>query len=105
MTAAMTKTLGVDNDRSAVLELDTRYQEAVKTNDIGIMHKLLADDFVLVTSSGKVFTKPDLLKEARSGTIHSEQQDDTDKTVRVWGDTAGNYGQAVGTRNGFRNTI
>jgi hypothetical protein len=49
---------------------------------------ILADDFALVTGSGKVYTKPDLLAEARSGRVRYERQDDTQQTVRIWGDTA-----------------
>jgi len=42
----------------------------------------------LVTGSGKIYSKADLLTETRSGRVHYERQDDTDQTVRVWGDTA-----------------
>ena len=52
------------------------------------MARLLADDFVLVTGSGKTYNKADLLQEARSGHMVYEHQEDTEQTVRVWGDTA-----------------
>jgi len=52
------------------------------------MDRILADDFVLITGTGKHFTKKDLLNEAKSGHIVYEQQRDTNQTVRVWGDTA-----------------
>ena len=82
--------LAVDNteDQSTVAALDTQYQEAVKNNDIATMGKILADDFTLVTSSGKVYTKIQLLEEARQGRITYEHQEDNEKNVRVWGDTA-----------------
>jgi hypothetical protein len=48
----------------------------------------LADDFVLVTGSGKTYTKPDLLNDARSGNAVYEHNEDTAQTVRIWGDTA-----------------
>jgi len=76
------------DDQKVVAALDTQYQAAVKKNDADTMERLLADDFVLVLGSGKTETKADLLKEARSGRIYYEQQDDTEQTVRVWGDTA-----------------
>jgi hypothetical protein len=41
-----------------------------------------------VIGSGRAFTKTDLLNEARSRARHYEHQEDTDQTVRVWGDTA-----------------
>ncbi len=78
---------GVD-EKKVVATLDTQYQAAVKNNDATTMNNILADDFILVTGSGKVFTKADLLAEARNGRIHYERQDDTDQTIRIWGDTA-----------------
>jgi len=42
----------------------------------------------LVTGTGKTFNKSDLLEEARSKTIVYEHQEDSQRTVRVWGDTA-----------------
>ena len=52
------------------------------------MDRILADDFTLVTGSGKSYSKADLLNEAKSGHVIYEQQDDSDRSVRVWGDTA-----------------
>lgn len=76
------------DDAAAVERLDIEYQDAVGRNDQGTMAQILADDFVLISSTGKVYTKTDLLEEARSGRFHYERQDDTDRTVRVWGNTA-----------------
>lgn len=76
------------DDQKVVADLDTRYQEAVKKNDAATMEKILADDFVLVTGSGKTFTKTELLNEARGGHMVYEHQDESDQVVRVWGDTA-----------------
>ncbi|HZQ22215.1 MAG TPA: nuclear transport factor 2 family protein [Terriglobales bacterium] len=78
----------VGDDQRAVAALDTEYQAAVKKNDAATMGRILADDFVLVTGSGKTYTKADLLEEARSGRIAYENQEDTNQIVRVWGDTA-----------------
>jgi ketosteroid isomerase-like protein len=76
------------DDQKAVAALDTEYQAAVKKNDAATMDRILADDFILVIGSGKTFTKVDLLKEARSGQYLYEHQEDSEQTVRVWGDTA-----------------
>ena len=72
----------------AVAALDKKYQMAVKQNDVDSMSRILADDFVLVTGVGKIVRKDDLLDEARSKRVQYEVQDDTDQTVRTWGDTA-----------------
>jgi ketosteroid isomerase-like protein len=77
-----------DEDRKTVSAMDTRYQAAVKNNDVEGMSRILADDFILVTSSGRPQTKTDLLNEARAGTTIYEHQEDTDQTVRLWGNTA-----------------
>lgn len=76
------------DDKRIVAALDTEYQEAVKNNDVDTMDRILADDFVLVTGNGKVYTKADLLKEASEKTVMYERQEDSHQTVRVWGDTA-----------------
>lgn len=76
------------DDKKIVAALDTQYQAAVKENDAATMDRLLADDFVLVTGSGKTYAKADLLGEVRSEQVHYEHQEDTDQTVRIWGDTA-----------------
>lgn len=77
-----------NRDLLRVADLDSEYQEAVKKNDSVTMNRILADDFVLITGTGKVFTKTDLLDEARSGKYQYEHQEDTERTVRLWGDTA-----------------
>jgi ketosteroid isomerase-like protein len=80
---------GADSDDARVVAaLDEQFQAAVKANDDAIIDKILADDFVLVTGSGKVFNKDDLLTESRSRTSIYEHQEDGERTVRVWGDTA-----------------
>ena len=71
-----------------IAALDTEYQAAVKNNDAITMDRILADDFVLVTGRGKIYNKTDLLETARNKDIVYEQQEDTQQTVRVWGDTA-----------------
>ena len=76
------------SDAKAVAALDTAYQAAVKANDAEGMARILADDFVLVTGRGKVFTKNDLLDEARKKSTIYEKQDELEQKVRVWGDTA-----------------
>lgn len=75
-------------DIAAVAALDTQYQAAVKANDAAGMAKILADDFILVIGNGAVSTKADLLKEAEDRIREYTHQEDSEQTVRVWGDTA-----------------
>jgi ketosteroid isomerase-like protein len=87
-TIVAKKVNAADDAKKLVAALDTEYQAAVKKNDAATMDRLLADDFILVIGSGKVFTKADLLQEARTKQANYEHQEDTEQTVRVWGDTA-----------------
>ena len=77
-----------EDDRTTVSAMDTQYQAAVKNNDVEGMNRILADDFILVTSSGKIQTKTDLLNEARTRKTIYERQEDTNQKVRLFGDTA-----------------
>lgn len=76
------------DDKSFIAALDTEYQAAVAKNDVATMARLLGDDFTLVTGSGKVYSRRDLLDEAQSGKLQYERQDDSEQTVRLWGNTA-----------------
>ena len=75
-------------DAAEVARLDTEYQAAVERNDAATMDRILADDFVLIVGTGKKYTKSDLLEEAREQRVVYERQDDAERTVRIWGDTA-----------------
>src|SRR6266540_6743933 len=76
------------DDAATVAALDAQYRAAVRSGDVATMDRILADDFVLVTGRGRVYTKTDLLKSARDKDAVYEHQEDTEQTVRVWGDTA-----------------
>lgn len=77
------------SDQKAVSALDTEYQAAVRNNDAATMGRILADDFVVVTGSGKTYSKADLLNMARTHQVtYEHQEEDSGQTVRVWGDTA-----------------
>jgi ketosteroid isomerase-like protein len=86
--AASASAAALADDKAAVAALDTQYQAAVKANDAATMDRILADDFVLVLGNGTTANKADLLREARERSRTYEHQEDTEQTVRVWGDTA-----------------
>lgn len=75
-------------DAKTVAALDTEYQAAVKNNDAATMDRILANDFVVVTGSGKVYTRTELLRMAQTRRIQYEHQEDSNQTVRVWHNTA-----------------
>jgi ketosteroid isomerase-like protein len=78
------------DDMQAVAALDTEFQAAVKHNDAATIDRILADDMILVTGRGAVFTRAQHVDAARNRERIYEQQDEEPGTqiVRVWGDTA-----------------
>jgi ketosteroid isomerase-like protein len=86
--ASVAANADTESDQKAVSALDTKYQAAVKNNDATTMDRILADDFVVVTGTGKIYSKADLLNMARTNQVHYEHQDESDQTVRVWGNAA-----------------
>jgi ketosteroid isomerase-like protein len=79
---------GHNDDLKALAKLDTDYQRAVERSDTPTMARILADDFILVEGDGKVSTKTDLLKDAAGDQTKYERQVDSERTIRIWGDTA-----------------
>ena len=78
----------IEQAKAIVAALDTEYQLAVENNDVEMMDRILADDFILVLGNGKVITKEELLTLAKNKEVTYEYQEDTEQTVRIWGDTA-----------------
>jgi len=78
------------DDAETVAALDTEFQAAVKHNDADTINRILADDMILVTGRGKIYTREDHLRAAREQERIYEKQDEEPgtQTVRVRGDTA-----------------
>ena len=68
--------------------LEEQWRQATVTNNIGEMNRLLADDYVGITSNGTVENKQQALAQRSAGTIRVTKLDITDTHVRVYGDTA-----------------
>ena len=68
------------------LELDWR--QAQLTNNVSAVDRLLADDYLGISSNGTLETKADELTRRRSGTLHITQLDLSDIKVRIYGDSA-----------------
>lgn len=68
--------------------LEDQWRQATVNNNIGEMNRLLADDYVGITSNGTVENKQQALAQRSAGTIRITRLDITDTHVRVYGDTA-----------------
>jgi ketosteroid isomerase-like protein len=68
------------------LELDWR--QAQLTNNVSAVDRLLAEDYLGISSNGTLETKADELARRRSGSLHITHLDLSDIKVRIYGDTA-----------------
>lgn len=68
--------------------LEQQWRQATVTNNIGEMSRLLADDYVGITSNGTVENKQQALAQRSAGTVRITKLEITDTRVRVYGDTA-----------------
>jgi len=55
---------------------------------VGEMDRLLADDYVGISSNGTIENKQQELAQRSAGTVRISRMDITDTRVRVYGDTA-----------------
>lgn len=74
--------------RNNVAALDTEFQAAVKRSDVAAVDRLLPSDYILVSATGDVQSKADLMNDARQKKYVYTHQEDSRQTVRIWGNTA-----------------
>jgi ketosteroid isomerase-like protein len=68
--------------------LEMQWRLAQLNNDVSLMDKLLADDYIGISSNGTIETKTEALALRRAGTLHITDLDLNDVKVRIYGDTA-----------------
>jgi ketosteroid isomerase-like protein len=68
--------------------LEMQWRQAQLNNDVSLMDRLLADDYIGISSSGTIETKTEALALRRAGTLHITNLDLNDLKVRIYGDTA-----------------
>lgn len=68
--------------------LEMQWRQAQLSNDVAVMDRLLADDYVGISASGIIENKTEALALRRAGTLHITNLDLNDLKVRIYGDTA-----------------
>ena len=66
-----------------VADLDTRYQAAVKANDVDTMAAILHEDMILVRGNGGIVTRAEILDDALAQNVIYEIQDEEAGTQQV----------------------
>lgn len=75
-----------DNSIAAKIKnLESNWEAALLTHDTSAIEKMVADDFIGTSSSGKTGDKSTLLAEAKRDTSTYTSAVSTDMTVRVFG--------------------
>jgi ketosteroid isomerase-like protein len=71
-----------------LLKLENEFAGAVASNNADALHRLLADDWIIVEPDGGMIDKARFLEVIRSGALSHESMESTDLKVRVYRNTA-----------------
>lgn len=91
------------NDADTLKTIDTSWNDLRLKADVAGLDKLLADDWLLTHSDGRVQDKKDYLQELSSRTRSNQAIENEDVSIRHYGGTAVMTGTSVqaGTSNGL----
>ena len=76
------------DNRHAIEQLEEAWRAAVLKTDTAALSNLLAEDYIAITASGTLQTKDEALANLRSGRVHIESIDFSDRKLRFYGNTA-----------------
>ena len=82
------ETFGDDKGAAQLIAVDKAMQHSFLTRDVATLDAILTDDYLLVLSSGREFTKADVLADMRSQDSYWEINESSGWKVRVHGDMA-----------------
>jgi uncharacterized protein (TIGR02246 family) len=68
--------------------LEEEWRQALLTNNIAVIDRLLADDYTAITAYGTIETKAQILSAHREGKRRFLALDISDRKIRVYGNTA-----------------
>jgi ketosteroid isomerase-like protein len=74
--------------RHQIDQLEDAWRNAILKSNIATMDRLLAEDYLAITSSGLVQTKEETLANLKSGRVHMASLSVSDRKVRFYGRTA-----------------
>jgi ketosteroid isomerase-like protein len=80
-------TATTSNEVDQLIAIDKKQQRAYIDRDISILDAIFTDDYVLITSSGKKYTKNQVIEQLRTPDVQWEINETSGWEVRVRGDT------------------
>jgi ketosteroid isomerase-like protein len=75
-------------DRDYILQAESDWAEAVVTNDVSVLERILADDFIGVDIDGSQYSKADAIKDFRTHPSEFASNHVNEIATRFYGDTA-----------------
>jgi len=75
-------------DRAYIRQSESDWAESTVTNDVSVLERILADDFVGVEIDGSHYTKPDAIKDYRTHPSDFVSNHLNEVEVRFFGDAA-----------------
>jgi Domain of unknown function (DUF4440) len=76
------------SDRAYIRESESQWAESTVTNDVSVLERILADDFVGVDIDGSHYSKPGALKDYRTHPSEFVFNHLNDVEIRFYGDAA-----------------
>jgi ketosteroid isomerase-like protein len=77
-----------DATHKEIEDLEMQWRQAVLTNDVPALSKMLADDYLGISPNGTLETKGDVLAARRAGHTEISELNLSDIKIRVYGNTA-----------------
>ena len=77
-----------DSAHKEIEGLESDWRQAQLTNNLSLVDRLLADDYLGISANGTLETKADELSRRRNGALKITQLELSDIKVRIYGDTA-----------------
>lgn len=75
-------------DRAYIQHAESDWAESTATNDVAVLERILADDFVGVDIDGSHYSKTDAIRDYRTKPAEFVSNHLNDVAVRFYGDTA-----------------
>ncbi|MFZ0744307.1 MAG: nuclear transport factor 2 family protein [Terracidiphilus sp.] len=74
--------------RHEIDQLEDNWRDAIVHRNIAALDSLLSDDYIAITANGMLQSKDETLANVRSGAVHFNSIEFSDRKVRFYGKTA-----------------
>ena len=75
-------------DRHTIMRMEEAWRSALLDADITAMESLLADDYMAITPNGTLQSKEQTIANLKSGVLHFDRIEVTERKVKFYGSTA-----------------